>query len=208
MRGRYAKAELRLPVVPPIDDLGHVVREFRLSHRLTQRALAAKAGLPQPTVARLELARDVQYATVYRVLRTLEGVARDDLVPASAPLRSIAVTRVRSLRSSDSFARAMAFFEKHNFSFAPMKSGREFVGIAGRDRIAKALDRLAPATRLDANDMDVLEAKGVPEPLDDDVPIRDYRARIESAPLMFVRRAKTVRGIVTPYDLLSVDWSR
>ena len=55
------------------------LREFRLSAVLTQVALAAKAGVAEPTVVAAERGKTVRISTVQKLAAAL-GVAPQDLV--------------------------------------------------------------------------------------------------------------------------------
>ena len=94
---------------------GSIVREARLRAGLTQRDLAAAAGLSQPTIARIE--SGVSRPTVEQVTRLVEACGlelRIALVPAdgadwSVPrtnLRLDADARVRQLKATLRFVRA------------------------------------------------------------------------------------------------------
>jgi len=62
------------------------LRTLRESAGLTQRALADSAGVPQTTIARLELSpgADPQVSTIVRLARAL-GVTMEHLVGEDAP---------------------------------------------------------------------------------------------------------------------------
>ena len=51
--------------------LGDEIRKARLEHGWSQSALAEKAGVSRPTVARVELGEDVSTATLVKVAAAL-----------------------------------------------------------------------------------------------------------------------------------------
>lgn len=68
-------------------DLGDLLRRLRRRADLSQRELAARAGVPHATVARIELGRavDPRYRTVERLIRAAGGQVRFDAGPAGEP---------------------------------------------------------------------------------------------------------------------------
>ncbi|WP_246248438.1 GNAT family N-acetyltransferase [Micromonospora maritima] len=73
---------------PPNDDgtdLGDLLRRLRRRADLSQRELAARAGVPQPTVARIESGRaaDPRYRTVERLVRAAGGRMRAEVEPSA-----------------------------------------------------------------------------------------------------------------------------
>ncbi|MEW2441563.1 GNAT family N-acetyltransferase [Micromonospora marina] len=66
-------------------DLGDLIRRLRRRADLSQRELAARAGVPQPTIARIESGRtgDPQYRTIERLVQALGGRMHVELAPGS-----------------------------------------------------------------------------------------------------------------------------
>lgn len=66
--------------------LGSVIRELRAARGLTQRALAARCGLSQPTISRLECGRaeGLRAAWIARLLAGLDSTVR--VLPDDRPV--------------------------------------------------------------------------------------------------------------------------
>lgn len=68
-----------------IEDLGHRVRRYRLQKRISQKTLAAKAGVHVNTLRALERNGEVKLASLAAVLRALGERAALEGILASGP---------------------------------------------------------------------------------------------------------------------------
>ncbi len=72
-----------------LGELGARIARYRLNRNLTQEALAERAGVSRPTVARLEQGNSTTLSNLIRVLRALDLVENLEALVPEPPLSPI-----------------------------------------------------------------------------------------------------------------------
>lgn len=88
-----------------LGELGARLARYRLNRNLTQEALAERAGVSRPTVARLEQGNSTTLSNLIRVLRGLDLVENlEALVPGPpvSPIQQLRTGKRQRLRASSS----------------------------------------------------------------------------------------------------------
>lgn len=74
-------------------ELGHRLSQYRIDARLTQQALAEKAGISKSTLERIEAGAPAQLPNLIRVLRALDMLSALDVALPPPALRPMALLR-------------------------------------------------------------------------------------------------------------------
>jgi transcriptional regulator with XRE-family HTH domain len=92
---------------------GRMIREARQRSGLSQRALAAKAGIPQETIARIERGRvDPRVTTLDRLLEAC-GYGLESMPRLGIGIDRTQIQELLELSPSDRLARALAVDQEH-----------------------------------------------------------------------------------------------
>ncbi len=86
-----------------LDELGARIARCRLNQNLSQEALAERAGVSRPTLARLELGHSTTLSNLIRLLRALNLVKNlERLVPEPpiSPIQQLKTKKRRRVRAS------------------------------------------------------------------------------------------------------------
>ena len=183
---------------PELED----VRRLRKGLGMTQTALAAKAGVSQSAIVKVERGQmNPSYDLVRRLFEALEAERRTRESRATADdVKSRTVRWVEAADTLDAVARAM---KRYGFSQMPVMEGKRAVGSVTDGTINDLI--LSGKTPADLARIPVAEAMGPPFPqVDGRAPIDVAAAMLRVYDAVLVTTRGEVSGIVTKSDLMKL----
>ena len=176
-------------------------REFRYMRKkagLTQKELAARAGLSQPLIARIEKGDiDTKLSTAQKILDVLK--ASEAKKPKSLSLKDYMVSPVIYCKSTDTVKKAALIMEENDISQIPVMEGGEAVGSIVDTLLVQVLAKKgARASRRKVSDV---MSKPFPE-LSIDAPVDKAVDLLTRSPAVLITHGPHIAGIVTKADVL------
>jgi len=171
---------------------GPSLKRLRVDAGLTQRQLAALAGVSQAHIAKIEKeAVDPRLSTVNRILEVLtEREAKK--------CGEIMTPRVISLRVADKVSKASQLMMRYAISQLPVLEGSKIVGTITEDSIVR---NLSPAIADEAVER-IMQA---PLPnVPDETSVSMIQPLLQDHPAVLVVRRGEIVGIIARSDLLKV----
>jgi len=171
---------------------GPTLKRLRVDAGLTQRQLAALAGVSQAHIAKIEKeAVDPRLSTVNRILEVLterEGKKCGEIM----------TPRVISLRPVDKISKASQLMMRHAISQLPVLEGSKIVGTITEDSIVR---NLSPAIAEESVER-IMQAPlpNVPE----ETSLNMIQPLLQDHPAVLVVRRGEIVGIIARSDLLKV----
>jgi predicted transcriptional regulator len=169
---------------------GDTIKRLRLNSGLTQKKLAALAGVSQAHVAKIEAGKvDPRLSTVNRILSVLK--------PAEGRrCRDIMTRGVIFAKSSDTVLKASEIMIRNAVSQLPVNDGNRVVGTITEQSIIRNLrSNLAGEKVKKVMDPPLHEVQ-------EDTTVENVHAILEKTPGVLIRKGKVTVGIITRSDLL------
>lgn len=178
---------------------GAEIRQSRKKAGLTQRQLAARVGVSQGLIAKIERgAVDPRTSTLRKVVSALEHPAATEL-----SAKSIMTPEVISVKHTDTVARAIQLMTAYDISQLPVMKGSEPVGCVEEDRLIGLLSsRLSnPKKFYKRSIMEVIS--GYFPAVGPEAPLAEISELLASGHKgVLVRDNGRVLGIITKIDVL------
>jgi predicted transcriptional regulator len=176
-------------------------QEFRYLRKkagLTQKAVAEKAGLSQPLIARIERGDiDTKISTAQRILDVIKK--SESKKEKSLEIRDYMISPVMYCKSADPIKRVVEKMEDNGISQMPVMDGGKAVGSVTDTQLVQVLARKgARSARRKISDV---MSKPFPE-LDVDSPIDKAVELLTKSSAVLITRGGHIAGIVTKADVL------
>jgi predicted transcriptional regulator len=203
----------RLAFVPQLPDLDKI-RQMRKRLNLSQRELAAMAGVSQSLIAKIERGSiDPSYSNVRKILLAFEEVLRRRKlegmkVGAHLTVGDLGTKGVISVTPDQSIGEAIDRMMKGRFTQLPVMVGEKVIGALTDDRIR---DYSIETTRTRSKSYDevmrtkVEEVMMEPFPiLSEDTPIDVASLHLQREEAILITRKGAIVGILTSADFLNL----
>ncbi len=160
----------------------------------TQKELAARAGVSQSMIAKIESGKlDPAYSKVVKIFSALESHNRKHGRTAS----DIMVKRIIRISPEDTIKKAIRRMKKYNISQLPVFDEKQAVGLISEMIILDAMSEIVMPTTLVKDIMD--EA---PPTITPSAELSSVLSLLKQYPLLIVSVKGTPKGIITKADLV------
>ena len=189
-----------------IDSLESVsirIRQTRKSLGISQKRLAAMAGMSQSTVARLEgdiNSLNPSYSTIYKVMGALDRVLASSRTALNKKVYEVMHRNIVYARPDNTIAEAIKILKNHDFTQLPVLDRNKVVvgTVYQKDLLMKAAED--PGSISKAKVKDIL-SPSLPQ-IDKNADFTKIRPILEQWNAALVVEKNKAVGIVTIYDIL------
>jgi len=203
----------RMALVPQLPDLDKI-RQMRKRLGLSQRELAALAGVSQSLIAKIERGSiDPSYSNVRRILLAFEDVLRKRKIEGvrsggQLTVGDLATKGVISVLPEQTLGEATEKMMKGRFTQLPVMVGEKVVGALTDDRLRDyTIEETKNRTKSYEEVMrtKIEEMMGEPFPiLSEDTPIDVASLHLQMEEAILISRKGAIVGILTSADFLNL----
>ncbi len=173
------------------------LRNYRLKVGMTQTELAAKAGVSQSLIARIESGGiDPRASTLKKILEALKAGKAKELCAAD-----VMKYPVISIRPSDTIRTANKLMEKYGISQLPVLENNVQVGSISEDRVVREISSGKDISKIPVRRIEEIMNDGFPT-VSKDTDVKTVSKLVEANPAVLVVERGKVIGIITKADII------
>ena len=183
---------------PPTTD----IRKIRLGMEVTQTELAARSGISQGTIAKIERGTvSASYDTVVTLFETLEAMQQD--IGRGLTAADVCSRKIVSVQSTDTIQAASSLMREEGFSQLPVFSGDTPVGSISERGIFELISREKSLENVNMRIVADVMGESFPV-ISDSTPVGTVAGLMNSYNAILVSKKGTIIGIITSADMLKL----
>lgn len=176
------------------------IKTLRSSLNMTQKDLAARTGLTQSYITKIESGKsDAPYGTIKNIFDTLEDIETNQKNKVTLLAKNIMASDIKKVRPEDSLKKALNLMALYNISQLPVIADKKIVGSITQ----KAIPKLISSNKKDILLLKVSDVMEEPFPtISEDSMLKIVSEILKSNQAVILTKKGDITGIITSHDLL------
>lgn len=178
------------------------IKTLRSSLNMTQKDLAARTGLTQSYITKIESGKsDAPYSTIKRIFDILEDIETNQKNKVTLLAKNIMCSGIKKVRQEDNLKKAFDLMAKYNISQLPVINEKTMIGSITQ----KIIPKLMSSEKKDIFSLKVSDVMEEPFPMvSEDSMIKVISEILKSNQAVILTKKGEITGIITSHDLLKI----